>query len=217
MLLVWGLGTNRHDHLTNVHTGHGALGFTESTAHSSLEPENQKVGQEIIAYNLRNLNISATSLACNGFTLTNIFYIDYCRESHLSAPAQDNILLIRMTWKGCRRMRMWKPSLPQVFTMYLLAQIRAASRAKQGGWINILRSLLYSQHTNCKSIYLVPLRRNRLGGHTKKLLHLKRSISYYILQLLKSLVKCKWVQHFLISLLKIFSNKARLANAQQRQ
>lgn len=49
--------------------------------------------------------------------------------SHLSAPAQDNILLMRMTWKGCRRMRMWKPSLPQVFTMYLLAQIRAASRA----------------------------------------------------------------------------------------
>lgn len=49
--------------------------------------------------------------------------------SDLSAPAQDNILLMRITWKGCRRMRMWKPSLPQVFTMYLLAQIRAASRA----------------------------------------------------------------------------------------
>lgn len=54
------------------------------------------------------------------------------RDSHLSAPAQDNILLMRMTWKGCRRMRMWKPSLPQVFTMYLLAQIRAASRATEG-------------------------------------------------------------------------------------
>lgn len=49
--------------------------------------------------------------------------------SDLSAPAQDNILLMRITWKGCRRMRMWKPSLPQVFTMYLLAQMRAASRA----------------------------------------------------------------------------------------
>lgn len=49
--------------------------------------------------------------------------------THLSAPAHDNILLMRMTWKGCSRMRMWKPSLPQVFTMYLLAQIRAASRA----------------------------------------------------------------------------------------
>lgn len=53
--------------------------------------------------------------------------------SDLSAPAQDNILLIRITWKGCKRMRMWKPSLPQVFTMYLLAQMRAASRAKQVG------------------------------------------------------------------------------------
>lgn len=51
-------------------------------------------------------------------------------HAHLSAPAQDNILLIRITWKGCRRTRMWKPSLPQVFTMYLLAQIRAASRAR---------------------------------------------------------------------------------------
>lgn len=51
--------------------------------------------------------------------------------THLSAPAHDNILLMRMTWKGCRRMRMWKPSLPQVFTMYLLAQIRAASRAEK--------------------------------------------------------------------------------------
>lgn len=51
--------------------------------------------------------------------------------THLSAPAQDNILLMRMTWNGWRRIRMWKPSLPQVFTMYLLAQIRAASRARE--------------------------------------------------------------------------------------
>ena len=34
VLLVLGLGTHRHDHLTDVHTGNGALGFTESTAHS---------------------------------------------------------------------------------------------------------------------------------------------------------------------------------------
>lgn len=50
----------------------------------------------------------------------------------LSAPAQDSILLMRMTWKGCRRTRMWKPSFPQLFTMYLLAQIRAASSAGGG-------------------------------------------------------------------------------------
>lgn len=55
--------------------------------------------------------------------------VQEAQVTHLSAPAHDNILLMRMTWKGCSRMRMWKPSLPQVFTMYLLAQIRAASRA----------------------------------------------------------------------------------------
>ena len=51
------------------------------------------------------------------------------KKSHLSAPAQDNILLIRMTWKGCKRTRRWKASFPQFFTKYLLAQIRPASRA----------------------------------------------------------------------------------------
>ena len=48
---------------------------------------------------------------------------------YLSAPAHDNILLIRMTWKGCTRIRMWKASLPQFLTKYLLAQIRPASKA----------------------------------------------------------------------------------------
>lgn len=47
----------------------------------------------------------------------------------LSAPAQDNILLMRITWKGCTRMRKWKESLPEVLVTYLFAQIRAASRA----------------------------------------------------------------------------------------
>lgn len=39
VFLVLGLGTNRHDHLTNAHAGHGALRFPESTTHSSLKPE----------------------------------------------------------------------------------------------------------------------------------------------------------------------------------
>ncbi|KAK9570770.1 hypothetical protein V6Z79_010278 [Aspergillus fumigatus] len=39
-----------------------------------------------------------------------------------SAPAQDNILLIRMTWKGCTRTRRWKPSLPVILTRYLFDQ-----------------------------------------------------------------------------------------------
>ena len=49
----------------------------------------------------------------------------------LSAPAQDNILLIRTTWNGWARTRRWKPSLPVCLTRYLLAQIRAASRASE--------------------------------------------------------------------------------------
>lgn len=112
VLLVLGLGTHGHDHLTDVHAGHGALGFTKSTTHSSLEPARHKT---------RGLQDEPDCAQCSRATGQS--------ASHLSAPAQDNILLMRMTWKGCRRMRMWKPSLPQVFTMYLLAQIRAASRA----------------------------------------------------------------------------------------
>lgn len=54
--------------------------------------------------------------------------IPVCRRS---APAHDNILLIRKTWKGWTRILMWKPSLPMVLTRYLLAQIRAASRASE--------------------------------------------------------------------------------------
>jgi len=48
-----------------------------------------------------------------------------------SAPAQDNILLMRITWNGCKRTRRWKASFPQDFTRYLLAQIRPASNASE--------------------------------------------------------------------------------------
>ena len=37
----------------------------------------------------------------------------------LSAPAHDNILLMRTTWYGCARTRRWKPSLPATLTRYL--------------------------------------------------------------------------------------------------
>lgn len=50
-------------------------------------------------------------------------------DTHLSAPAHDNILLMRMTWNGWSLILMWKASLPQFFTMYLLAQMRPASKA----------------------------------------------------------------------------------------
>ena len=38
---------------------------------------------------------------------------------------------MRSTWKGCTRMRRWKASLPACLTMYLLAAMRAASRASE--------------------------------------------------------------------------------------
>ena len=47
----------------------------------------------------------------------------------LSAPAQESILLILMMCQGCTLHLMWKPSLPAFLDMYLLAAIRAASRA----------------------------------------------------------------------------------------
>ena len=61
-------------------------------------------------------------------------------RTDLSAPAHDNILLILSTWKGWTRMRMWNWSFPQFLTIYLLAQMRAASRAS-------LDSCSYSSET----------------------------------------------------------------------
>ena len=149
MLLVLGFGTHRHDHLTDVHTGHGALGFSKSTAHSSLEPEEHSTKENVTKWSIKSSGFPfVKSLLVNEYAQRNkglpnhpvrlliiqrkALAYKQVADSHLSAPAQDNILLMRMTWKGCRRMRMWKPSLPQVFTMYLLAQIRAASRATKG-------------------------------------------------------------------------------------
>jgi len=60
--------------------------------------------------------------------------------AYLSAPAQDSILLMRMTWKGWTRTLRWKASFPAVLVMYLLAQMRAASRAS-------LESCSYSSET----------------------------------------------------------------------
>merc|ERR1719214_56939 len=45
-----------------------------------------------------------------------------------SAPAHESILLIRRTWNGCGRTRMWKKSFPPSVIMYLFAAMRAASR-----------------------------------------------------------------------------------------
>lgn len=48
VLLVAGFGADRHDHLTNSNTGHGAQGFTESTPHPCLEPVSPSAGQHLV-------------------------------------------------------------------------------------------------------------------------------------------------------------------------
>lgn len=45
---------------------------------------------------------------------------------NLSAPAHDNILLIRTTWYGCARTRRWKLSLPPTLTRYLYQNVSTA-------------------------------------------------------------------------------------------
>lgn len=63
-------------------------------------------------------------------------------NNYLSAPAHDNILLMRITWNGWTRIRMWNWSLPQNFTKYLLQQIRPASSASE-------LNCSYSSDTKC--------------------------------------------------------------------
>merc|ERR1719311_466320 len=46
-------------------------------------------------------------------------------------PAQESILLMRRTWKGCTRQRMWKLPVPAVLVRYLLQATRAASSASE--------------------------------------------------------------------------------------
>ena len=60
----------------------------------------------------------------------------------LSAPAHDNILLILITWYGCTLTLRWNESLPDIFVIYLLAQIRPASSASED-------SCSYSSEIKC--------------------------------------------------------------------
>lgn len=49
----------------------------------------------------------------------------------VSALAQDHVLLVRLMWKGRAALGCENPSLPQLVTMYLLAQTRAVSSASE--------------------------------------------------------------------------------------
>ena len=90
------------DHLPNVDACDGTVGFAPSSTHTRLKSTHHTTSAPTPTHGIHTMN--------------------------LSAPAQDSILLIRITWKGCTRTLIWNESFPEVFVMYLFAQIRSASR-----------------------------------------------------------------------------------------
>ena len=88
--------------------------------------------------------------------------------THLSAPAHDNILLMRLTWKGCKRTRRWKASLPQCFTRYLLAQIRPASRASDDSCSYSSEIRWMHRGKSSTRAFLRPKSKMRIFGSEKK-------------------------------------------------
>ena len=101
-------------------------------------------------------------------------------NNHLSAPAHDNILLIRTTWNGCKRIRMWKASFPQYFTMYLLAQMRPASRASAESCSNSSDTRCTHMGNSSTRALLRPRSKIRiLGSVEKELLKKNKSINLF--------------------------------------
>lgn len=95
-------GSDGEQDLADLDTGNETVGLAVGTTHTGLET---------IGSGARQLG-SLVTVAADG-------------------RAELTILLMRMTWYGWARTRMWKPSLPHVLTMYLLAAMRAASRASE--------------------------------------------------------------------------------------
>ena len=87
---------------------------------------------------------------------------------YLSAPAHDNILLIRITWNGCSRTRMWKASLPQFFTKYLLAQMRHASKASEDSCSYSSDTMWIHNGKSSTRAFLRPKSKIRILGSGKK-------------------------------------------------
>ena len=111
---------------------------------------------------------------------------------NLSAPAQDNILLIRTTWYGWARTRRWNPSLPATLTRYLaglavltwlwmtkahlLAQMRAASSASELNCSYSLETMCTQRGNSSTLARLRPRSKIRiLGSGTPRL---KRDLGY---------------------------------------
>lgn len=76
-----------------------------------------------VSWNVRLSRVRTESRICPMFTRATVPFglphaprIPVCS---LSAPAHDNILLMRTTWYGWARTRRWNPSLPATLTRYL--------------------------------------------------------------------------------------------------
>lgn len=95
-----------------------------------IEPLSSEICQSVWISNHENI-ITQCSRVSSYQKKKTVAIIQYNTITYLSAPAHDNILLIRITWNGCNLIRIWNWSLPQCFTRYLLQQIRPASRASE--------------------------------------------------------------------------------------
>ena len=106
-------GADAHQGLANADTGHNTLGLTEGTTHTSLESAHNNNNNN----NNNNNSTIAPSVSKQASkqahkTHTHIpggarvfFFLARQRGRgkhcpHLSAPAQESILLMRVTWKG---------------------------------------------------------------------------------------------------------------------
>lgn len=95
---------DRQKNLANVDTSDSAVGLTPGTTHTSLETIGSGARQHLVDTD------DVEGVGTNGMLV-------------LGEPK------LQQTPPATYRTLMWKPSLPAIFTRYLLAQMRAASRA----------------------------------------------------------------------------------------
>ena len=147
------LAADGHNDLSNVDPSHSTLRLTKRTTHTCLEPAYSvcvcvcvcvyacvwcMMGHLLHA-------VPSCSPQQDKYTPETAPHVHRCTQTHahmhtpshppthphpyLSAPAHDNILLILSMWKGWSLILMWNWSFPACLTIYLLQQMRPASRA----------------------------------------------------------------------------------------
>merc|ERR1719310_2714143 len=93
---------------------------------------------------------------------------------NLSAPAHDNILLIRVTWYGWHLIRRWKDSFPMFLVMYLLAQLPVSTRCCH---VPVL--------IDCKPVCVVPMVNHKVSSPVSVLVnHCCPSVSVTTMKLM---------------------------------